>query len=106
MGNRNNSNFFNNSPVAKTNAVRKLGVSISNQLGSHSYCIHIAFNASWKIRQLKLAFECSDEKFRTGLYTVYVRPILEYNTQVWNPHSVGDIDLIEGIQRKFNKFIF
>ena len=41
--------------------------------------------------------------FRTFLYIVYIRPILEYNTQIWNPYTVGDIDLIEGIQRKFTK---
>ena len=37
------------------------------------------------------------------MYIVYIRPILEYNTQIWSPYNVGDIDLIEGIQRKFTK---
>ena len=102
---RNNKNQYviNNLPIAETDSVRDLAVITSNQLSSPSYCAHIARNASWRIRQLKLAFENPDIKFRTFLYIVYIRPILEYNTQIWNPYTVGDIDLIEGIQRKFTK---
>ena len=39
--------------------------------------------------------------FLIGLYTMYVRPILEYNSQIWNPSLRKDILLVESIQRKF-----
>ena len=108
IGARNNYHRYviNNSTIAVTDSVRDLGVITSNNLSSHSYCVLIARNASWRIRQLKLAFENPDIKFRTFLYIVYIRPILEYNTQIWSPYTVGDIDLIEGIQRKFTKSLF
>ena len=35
------------------------------------------------------------------MYKIYVRPILEYNSPVWSPHLLHDIDKIENIQRSF-----
>ena len=36
-------------------------------------------------------------------YKVYVRPILEYASQVWSPYLLDDIDRIERVQRRFTK---
>ena len=36
-------------------------------------------------------------------YKVYVRPILEYASQVWSPHQLREIDMIENVQRRFTK---
>src|SRR6266496_5177608 len=38
-------------------------------------------------------------------YLVYVRPILEYASVMWNPISVGDINVLEGVQRSFTNKI-
>ena len=37
------------------------------------------------------------------IYKIYIRPLLEYNSQIWSPHMIGDIDNIERIQRSFTK---
>jgi len=36
-------------------------------------------------------------------YLVYVRPIVEYNSIVWSPYTVQDIQAIERVQRRFTK---
>jgi hypothetical protein len=36
-------------------------------------------------------------------FITYVRPILEYNSIVWNPGFIYLIDLLEGVQRNFTK---
>jgi hypothetical protein len=41
---------------------------------------------------------------RTAFVT-YVRPLLEYNSVVWNPSQKQFIDLIENVQRSFSKRI-
>jgi hypothetical protein len=34
-------------------------------------------------------------------YITYIRPLLEYNSNIWNPKQVYFIDLLEGVQRAF-----
>jgi len=36
-------------------------------------------------------------------YLVYVRPLLEFNSVSWSPHTVKDITAIESDQRRFTK---
>ena len=40
------------------------------------------------------------------LFNSYIRPKLEFNTPVWSPYLIGDIDKVEHIQRKFTKIAF
>ena len=50
------------------------------------------------------AKEFSDPYTNTALYILFVRPILEYCSVVWNPHSMTNIDAIESVQKQF--FLF
>ena len=36
-------------------------------------------------------------------YLVYVRPIVEYNTVVWSPYTIKDIEITEQVQIRFTK---
>jgi len=36
-------------------------------------------------------------------FVVYVRPILEYNSVIWLPSLVRDIQQLEKVQRRFTK---
>jgi len=36
-------------------------------------------------------------------YLVYVRPLVEYNSVVWSPYTMQDIETIERVQRRFTK---
>lgn len=38
-------------------------------------------------------------------FTVFVRPLPEYCSPVWNPHYHCDIEKIESVQRRFTKYI-
>ena len=89
--------------MAETNECKDLGVITTSNLSSHSYCSQIVRNAAWRIKQLKLVFDCHDANFMKFLYVTYIRPILEYNTQIWSPNLIGDINLVENVQRKLTK---
>ena len=40
------------------------------------------------------------------LYLVYIRPRLEYNTQVWSLYLKKDVNLLESVQRRYIRIIF
>jgi hypothetical protein len=53
-----------------------------------------------------LIYKCFVSQNRSSLvkaYTTYVRPLVEYSTQVWSPYLIKDILKIESIQRRFTK---
>ena len=45
----------------------------------------------------------TDRFFLLRLYLVYVRPLLEYNSSVWPPHTSTDISFLESVQKYFTK---
>jgi len=48
-------------------------------------------------------FESKDINLLIRAYLVYARPIVEYNTIVWSPYTVKDIEAIEPVQSRFTK---
>jgi len=36
-------------------------------------------------------------------FLVYVRPLVEYNSIIWSPATIRDIDSLESVQRRFTK---
>ena len=59
----------------------------------------------YRMRQFYQSFACKDKNFQAFLFCTYVRPMLESNSIVWNPHNFADIDKLENMQRKFRKYI-
>ncbi len=40
------------------------------------------------------------------VYKTYVRPVLEFNTVVYNPHQVSDISKLEKVQNMFTRRLY
>ena len=49
------------------------------------------------------AFTSQDVRLLLRAFIVYVRPVLEYNTVIWSPYTVHDIEAVESVQRRFTK---
>ena len=49
------------------------------------------------------SFVSRDIDLLVRAFSVYVLPLLEYNSVVWSPQSVQDIELVERVQRRFTK---
>ena len=87
------------------NECRDLGSLINKNLSSHNHCASIARKTFWKCKQLSIGLECKDRDFKVFIFKTFIRPLVESNTQVWSPHNICDIDLIEKTQRRFTKFL-
>ena len=37
------------------------------------------------------------------MFVTHIRPLLEYNSEIWSPFYLMNIDMVENIQRRFTK---
>ena len=86
-------------------SVKDLGVSVSGRLNFSEHCGRISSKASQRVGLTYRAFSSRDTPFMIGMFKTYVRPILEYNCEVWSPVKLEDIDRLERVQRSFTKRI-
>ena len=53
--------------------------------------------------QIWRCFLCKDTDILIKAFTTYFRPLLEYCSPVWAPTSVGLVNDLESVQRRFTK---
>jgi len=82
---------------------RDLGVLIQSDLKPSSHIHEIVSKAQKRTNCILRSFMSRDVNLLLRAYTVYVRPLLEYNTVVWSPCLIQDIEAVERVQRKFTK---
>ena len=57
------------------------------------------------IGMVKRTFSYMDEDMFNALYKTFIRPMLEYSPQVWNPHLARNIVALEKVQRRATKMV-
>ena len=87
------------------NNANDLGVTISSNLKWEQHINKISQQASFISYQIIKSFKSKNIWTLLKLYKSYVRPKLEYCTQVWSPFLKKDIEKIEKIQKRFTKQI-
>ena len=84
---------------------RDLGIIIGSKLNFNSHVSAVAHKAHVRASLILKTFVSRDIDILTKAFTTYVRPILEYCTPVWSPHTACNINKIESCQRWFTKRI-
>ena len=78
---------------------------IDDKLNFRNHIKGIVAKANRVLGLIKIGFDCLDKEMFMNLYPVMIRPHLEYCVQVWSPHWVQDIKLVEGVQRRATKLV-
>ena len=78
---------------------------MSYDLSFSAHISKIVSKSSSKIGLMYRAFSSRDLVFMINFFRTHVRPILEYNCEVWSPFFLQDIDRLENVQRRFTKRI-
>ncbi|MCP4488722.1 MAG: hypothetical protein GY820_15620 [Gammaproteobacteria bacterium] len=90
----------------KVNSCRDLGIMVSSSLKFAEHYANIVEKAGRALAVLFRCFRTNNVKMLLLAYNVYVRPILEYCSPVWNPCLTGDIAILESVQRKFTRRLY
>ena len=97
--------LISGTPLESVNRIKDLGVLITDDLDFEQHCRNLAHKGHFIANSIFSAFQTRSTEFLTQMFKTYVRPTLEYATEVWSPIEIGDIDLIERVQRRFTKRI-
>ena len=94
--------LIGNHPLPQVTTCSDLGVIINTHL---SFSHHILSTAKKASRQSALILRCFLSRNLKLAFCTYVRPIVEYASPIWSPHTQKDTNLLENVQRRFTKSI-
>lgn len=95
-----------NSSLSRVSFIRDLGVTFDSKLLFNNHVNDVVSKASKALGfVLRMSSQFQSIKTLKILYCAYVRSHLEYASQVWNPSYGIYINRIEGIQRKFLRYL-
>lgn len=89
--------------IAVVQCQRDLGVLVSEDLKWGAQVSSVAKRANSLLYLVRKAFHPVSPRLLRSIYVSYVRSILEYACQLWSPYLLGDIALLEGVQRRAPK---
>ena len=97
--------ILNGHTLEITDSAKYLGVNINSNLSWNKHINSITTKANRTLGFLKRNVKISSPKIKSQAYTSLVRPILEYASPVWNPHTKQNIDKIEMVQRRAARYV-
>ena len=76
---------------------------MDDSLNFSNHICHIVTRAFTRANLIHKCFYSKHVPTLVRAFVVYVRPLLEYASPVWNPHLIKDIKRLESVQRQFTK---
>nr|CAD2182024.1 unnamed protein product [Meloidogyne enterolobii] len=107
IGNNNSSQSYllNDKVIQVADCIRDLGVIIDNNF-SFSFHIDYIIKKTYSLIHLFFKFiKVRILKIWVLIYKIYIRPNLEYASQVWSPQNNKEIIKIEKVQKMFTRVI-
>ena len=97
--------FIDNLRLTSVDSLVDLGITMCNDLSFNSHINTIVSKSLQRSGVFFRGFTSRNLLLMRKSFITYIRPILEYDSIIWNPNSVYLIDLIENVQKKFTKRI-
>jgi len=89
--------------LTQVDNVKDLGVTVDSHLKFDVHINQIVTRAHRLANLIHKCFVSKDPPTLVHAFTSYVRPLLEYASCVWSPYTVGLVNKVESVQRRFTK---
>ncbi len=96
---------LNNQPIPIKESAPDLGILIHSSLKFHQHISNIVHKAGGLSHSILKSTLNRDTSFMLPLYIAHIRPLLEYSSSLWNQGYLGDLRLLESVQRRWTKSI-
>ncbi|KAF8360286.1 hypothetical protein PRIPAC_87209, partial [Pristionchus pacificus] len=98
--------LINGTPLSVSPSIKDLGVLMQSSLKFNDHISRIVSKARAKVNLIFKCFFSTEPGLYSRAFSTFVRPLLEYGSVVWSPHTVTLANHIEGVQRNFSKRLF
>ena len=92
--------YIHNIKLQRTNEAKYLGVTIDSQMTWKTHHKNISGKSNRTLSFLRRHLSSCPQNIKAKSYEVYVRPMLEYSSNVWDPHHQIGINQLENVQRR------
>ena len=97
--------FINGVLIDNVEKAKDLGILVTSDLSFKSHICNIVAQALQRLSLIFRGFTSRDPMLLRKAFVTYIRPLVEYNSIIWNPCTVFLVDHIESVQRSFTKRI-
>ena len=91
--------------LRKVDTAKYLGCNINRTLSWNPHISAITKKANSTLGFLRRNIGSCPPQVKKQAYTTFVRPVLEYSSTVWSPHTKTAISQLEAVQRRGARFI-
>ena len=88
-----------------TKAAKYLGVTITQDMRWNTHINNITTKASRSLSFVRRNLQIRNQELKTRTYQALVRPLVEYASTVWDPHTQSNIRKVEMIQRTAARYV-
>ena len=108
IGNRhpNHTFYLEGAQLEEVTNFKDLGIIYDNRLTFSKHISSMASRCRAKSNFILKSFSTKNPALLFKLFVTYVRPIIEYCCEVWDPKLITSIKEIESVQRTFTKRVF
>ncbi|KAF8385647.1 hypothetical protein PRIPAC_74789, partial [Pristionchus pacificus] len=97
---------LNGCVVSPKNEIRDLGVFFNSKLHFAHHIDQITRKARSMCNLMLRSFLTTSSDVLLKAFKIYIRPLLESSTVIWNPTAIGLVNKLESVQREFTMRIF
>ena len=94
------------SSIAPSESTSDLSIQVSRDRKFHLHCLNTARKAQRMCGLIMRHLRSKNSDVYAKAFISLIRPILDYASPVWSPHSVQDVNLLECVQRNFSRRVF
>ena len=97
---------INSIPLLRVTDIVDLGVKFSQDVSFSSHITTMCNKARRKASIILNCFKSKNKDILFRAFNVFVRPTLDYCSNLWSPYRKYEIDLVESVQKRFTKRLY
>ena len=91
--------------LENVDSIKYLGVTITNDLKWNTHITNICTKTNRSLGFLRRNLFSCPKDVKEAAYKELVRPVLEYRSSVWDPHTKGLQEELEKVQNRAARFV-